>query len=107
MTIRRVIAGAIVVLALTTAAPSARANLRAGQWCEGQSYLPFLECVSSGLRWTITGGPGDDVLTGTWADDVIHSGRGQDVVDGRGGTDTCYVQPADVVRHCEELVGNG
>lgn len=46
----------------------------------------------------ISGGPGDDRLIGTSANDVLSGARGQDHADGRGGRDICR---AELERHCE------
>jgi Ca2+-binding RTX toxin-like protein len=41
----------------------------------------------SGIRLTVDGGAGDDVLIGTAGDDVLRGGAGDDVLIGNGGVD--------------------
>ena len=53
---------------------------------------------------TIIGGPGRDVIEAGWADDIVRAADGEkDFVDCGGGIDTAYVDPSDVVRHCEHV----
>jgi len=69
--------------------------------CTGPA-LPYMSCVTAGSAWAIVGTYGPDTLVGYLNDDIIHSGKGADIVDGKGGQDVCYVQPIDVVKNCEE-----
>jgi len=69
--------------------------------CAGPA-LPYVSCVTAGYAWVIVGTSGPDKLIGYLGNDIIHSGKGADIVDGKGGRDVCYVQPVDVVRNCEE-----
>jgi hypothetical protein len=41
---------------------------------------------STGIRSSLYGGPGDDVLTGGWNDDTLIGGPGANVLKGTGGT---------------------
>jgi RTX calcium-binding nonapeptide repeat (4 copies) len=53
---------------------------------------------------TIIGGPGRDVIEAGWADDIVRAADGEkDFVNCGGGVDTAYVDPIDVVRHCEHV----
>jgi len=67
-------------------------------------HLSYWGCVSAGQRWAVVGGPGDDRLVGYAFNDVIHSGKGTDFINGKAGYDVCYVQPTDTVKNCEEEV---
>jgi Ca2+-binding RTX toxin-like protein len=53
---------------------------------------------------TIIGGPGRDVIEAGWADDIVRAADGEkDFVNCGGGVDTAYVDPIDVVHHCEHV----
>jgi Ca2+-binding RTX toxin-like protein len=49
---------------------------------------------------TITGTPGDDVLSGTSGNDVIRGRGGNDEVHGGSGVDICRTDRSDVVTNC-------
>jgi Ca2+-binding RTX toxin-like protein len=62
----------------------------------------------------VFGGPGNDTLEGNAGTDVVRGGRGDDVIHvtdgdsgdrviGGKGTDTCFVNQADVARGCEQV----
>lgn len=89
----------LLILAVVPAlARSVKTEVR--EQCEWPG-LSYLDCITSGFAWVISGGPADDRLIGSEHNEIIHSGAGADIVNGKDGYDVCYVQPRDTVKGCE------
>ena len=89
--------------ALMSASPADAGEPEIKERCEWRlTPMTYIDCTTAGYAWVIIGTAGADQLVGYLNDDIIHSGKGADYVNGGAGYDVCYVQPTDKVLKCEE-----